>query len=226
MAISRAKPVASDKQNLPQGILLPVNTIDRMKLLLSPSQSVAKIGLLPTSAPISKTPSSLLTSIYNEIEHPRDQIAFALACHCFGAIATSSAATPLKPGTVTTTRKTIEPYRKEHLLADLVSWGFIKAKSKRNPVKLCRSCWKYLPRQRIWKTKDGRRKLTSLKRVDWAWAVMLWAQGGGKVCPTCQIPEGYDDEVTGQFLQREGVGLGTHRMVVQSYEQEGGDDEC
>lgn len=192
-----------------------------MNLLLSPDQAVAELGLLPSSALVSTITASLQASIYNELDHPRDQIAFALTCKCFGAVATSPAANPLLPGTITATRKTIEPYRKEHLLADLVSWGFIKLMPKRNRnLKLCRSCWKYLPRQRIWRTKDGRRKLNSLKRVDWAWAVMMWAQGGGKVCPTCQIPEGYDDEVEGRFLQREGVGLGTHKMVVQSYEKE------
>lgn len=63
--------------------------------------------------------------------------------------------------------------------------------------------------------------------MDWAWAVMVWAKGGGRVCPPCQIPVGYDDEVKGQFLQREGAGLGTRSLVVQTYdgEQGSGDEE-
>lgn len=46
---------------------------------------------------------------------------------------------------------------------------------------------------------------------------MRW-ENEGKVCPTCQIPEGYDDAVKGQFLQRLGEGLVRHAMVVQTYE--------
>lgn len=121
----------------------------------------------------------------------------------------------IKPGTIHHYRRGggIQRYGKEHLLADLRNWGFIPKQ-----LKLCRSCWKFLPRYRIWKTKEGR-ELKTLKHVDWMWAVMRWAKEG-KVCPTCQIPEAYDDSVQGQFLQRWGEGLVRHAMVVQTYKEE------
>jgi hypothetical protein len=213
--------VSLTNAGIPQRLILPVNVRDRMQLLLFPSKPLREIGLLSlSSSAVGKVSANLLTTIYNTLQHPRDQIAFALTCHGFATIATSSYARPLQAGISTTHRNTIVSYTKEHLVADLVTWAFITPKSKHAPLKLCRSCWKYLPRNRIWRTRDSRRELRSLKRVDWAWAVMLWAKGGGKICPTCQIPVGYDDEVKGQFLQRAGVGLGTHKMVVQTYEEE------
>lgn len=58
-------------------------------------------------------------------------------------------------------------------------------------LQLCHFCWKFLPRQRIWKDRQGR-EISSLRKVDWNWAVKDWIQGG-KICPTCQIPENYND---------------------------------
>lgn len=113
---------------------------------------------------------------------------------------------------------TVQRYGKEQLAGDLRRWGFIPKQ-----LKLCRSCWSFLPRRRIWKTREGR-ELKALKHVDWSWAVMRWTNGG-KICPTCQIPAGYDDSVKGQFLQRWGEGLVSHALAVQTYEVHEENDE-
>lgn len=150
--------------------------------------------------------------------HPRDQIAFTITCRRFAAAARSEHAAAIKPGTIQLLRRRgssttviTQQYGQEHLLGDLRGWGFIP-----KHLKLCRSCWRFLPRRRIWVTREGR-PLKTLRHVDWTWAVMRWANEG-KVCPTCQIPEGYDDSVKGQFLQRVGEGLVRHALVVQTYE--------
>lgn len=163
---------------------------------------------------ITSLPLKPLALIHGALAHPRDQVAFAITCRRFAGAARSKHATLLKPGTILRRNRNstyTQQYGQEHLLGDLRSWGFIP-----KHLKLCRSCWRFLPRRRIWLTREGR-PLKTLRHVDWTWAVMRWANEG-KVCPTCQIPEGYDDSVKGQFLQRVGEGLVRHAMVVQTYE--------
>jgi hypothetical protein len=232
--MSNASPATSTPElDLPQRLIVPVSINDRLKLqqaLLSP---LAPNCVVSATSPLSKLPAPTLIKVYNHLLHPRDQIAFSLTSHALAAIATCDIALPLQPGTIfistlRTPRPTRVPYRKHYLLADLVSWSFIipsptqtsSLRKRRAPVhhqpaaepqpkrqqqlKLCRSCWKYLPKQRIWRIRDDKKQLRELKRVDWAWAVMLWAKGGGKVCPTCQVPEGYRDGEEGECELMEG----------------------
>jgi hypothetical protein len=157
-------------------------------------------------------PPEILDKIYSVIPHPQAQIAFSLCCRTFASVAASSF-TPLKDGK-TILRSGVHAYDKEHLLADLLRWNFIHPKLD---LRLCTSCWKYLPRNRVWYTREGSR-LTTLKRVDWSFAIMQWMNDSKcKTCPTCQIPEGYDDEVKGRFLQDWDSGFAQGTLRVQEY---------
>lgn len=208
------------KNRLPNRLILPAKVGHGLECSLERTNRHFQNSVATSKSPVTTLSASILVRIYNTLSHPRDQIAFALTCASFAATANDHSATDIKPGNVLTpqrgtTTTSTHPYRKEDLLADLCRWGFIRP-TKRGGLKLCRSCWTYLPRQRLWQTREGR-PLKSLKRVDWAWAVMLWANGGGKVCPTCQIPEGYDDAAEGMFLQKEGNGRVGLKLVVQTY---------
>jgi hypothetical protein len=121
----------------------------------------------------------------------------------------------LKPGIIRTrdrfrVRGPPRHYGKENLLLDLRRWNFIPKE-----LSLCKSCWRYLPRNRIWTTRSGL-PLKALKRVDWSWMVMLWQQGG-KYCPTCQLPEEFDEGVTssGTFVQNWSEGMVAKVVVAQ-----------
>ncbi len=49
---------------------------------------------------------------------------------------------------------------------------------------------------------------------------MLWMHGKGRgmTCPTCQIPDGYDDDKDGRFLQAWDSGFAGGVLRVQKYE--------
>jgi len=154
-----------------------------------------------STAPILKLSSETLTRIYESVGHPRSQIALALSCKTFAGIARG---TNLRPGLVKSFL-TYRQYVRRDMLRDLRRWQWIPSS-----LQLCRMCWKYLPRQRVWKDKRGR-KISSLKKVDWVWAVKDWLDGG-HICPSCRIPEGYDDS-TG-WLQCCLDGFGQVMMVA------------
>jgi hypothetical protein len=116
-------------------------------------------------------------------------------------------------------------YNRDLLFQDLLRWNFIAAipfaGGKAQPkLQLCTSCHEYLPTtNRIWYTRDGRR-LASLKKVDWNFAIMSWTHGNGRkglVCPTCQVLDGYDDAVPGMFLQAWDSGFAGGVLRVQEY---------
>jgi hypothetical protein len=152
-----------------------------------------------------------LIAIFNYLNHPREQIAFALSCRKIAA-AVGQREPMLKPGIVRVHRYP-RHYGKESLLSDLRKWNLIPKE-----LALCKACWRYLPHNRIWTTRSGV-ALKNLKRVDWSWAVMLWRQGG-KFCPTCQIPKNSEagKRSNGTFVQNWAEGMAAKVMVVQVYD--------
>lgn len=70
-------------------------------------------------------------------------------------------------------------------MMDLKKWGWIP-----NGLKLCKTCLKYLPKQRSWTLRDAT-ELRKLKNVDLLWAVNQW-MNSGRICPTCQIETAHD----------------------------------
>ncbi|KPI45818.1 uncharacterized protein AB675_424 [Cyphellophora attinorum] len=169
--------------------------------------------------------------IYNSIAHPRDQIALTLTCRAIArAIATDKSLT-LASGTTHVHNNTRQyVYGKEHLLYDLKKWHLIPG-----GLQLCSACWKYLPRDRIWKTKDGKRQLRELRMVDWTWAIMMWKEevrhvkNWTRTCPTCAIPDEWwasdngedhgEDDGEARFCQAWGEGVAERVMVVQKYKK-------
>ena len=97
------------------------------------------------------------------------------------------------------------PYAHLDLLVALRKWRFI------NPnLQLCRSCTKYLPFNRLWKTVDGR-AIRNLPYVDWMWAISQW-QRGVAPCPTCQIDKGPAED---EWLQAQPEGFARGALVRQ-----------
>jgi len=131
-------------------------------------------------ARIFKLPNELLLKIYNDIPHPAGQVAFSLSCKFLFKIAATSRL-PIRSFQIPIFDHTM-PYVHRHLMLDMQRWAWVPT-----DLRLCRYCWKFLPKQRTWKTADGI-VISKLKMVDWVWAVKEWVQGG-KVCPTCQIPD-------------------------------------
>lgn len=165
----------------------------------------------PLRLRLTSLPSRVLDKIYASLPHPRTQIAFALTCRTLASVVARSPTT-LKQGLIRR-RGGLTSYDKEHLLKDLVRWGFIDSfpdnvnsngkssdasvpgqseadsnststlKLSSNPIhtsdkatlQLCTTCWTYLPLHRIWRLPSGQ-PISTLKRVDWIHAVMLWTQ--------------------------------------------------
>jgi hypothetical protein len=168
-------------------------------------------------------------TIYNSLTHPRDQIALTLTCRTIARSVTGDKSLTLASGTTHVHHNTkTYVYGKEHLLYDLKKWGLIPG-----GLQLCSTCWRYLPRDRIWKTRDGKRELRQLQMVDWTWAIMMWKEevkhvkDWTRTCPTCAIPDEWwdaDEADSGgvggaRFCQAWGEGVAERVMVVQRYKK-------
>ena len=131
-------------------------------------------------ASILRLPTNILLLIYTKIRSPATQIFFALSCRALARIAKLA---DLNRDNVRGFNK-YRPYGLLDFMRALHVWV--------DPsLQLCHSCLKYLPVQRKWKDRQGR-DITTLRRVDWLWAVKCWISGG-RNCPTCQIPQDYDE---------------------------------
>jgi len=156
-----------------------------------------------TNPPIFKLSSEVLTYLYERLHRPADLVKFALSCKQFTSIAKNA---KLKQTIIISPTKIprVRWYSSKDLLQDLKGWA---------PRKHCRTCQKGLPRQRIWRMKDGT-EITKLKRVDWLWAVKDWL-GEGRMCPPCRISEHY--EGLGGWLQSRAEGFALTTMFHNVY---------
>lgn len=139
-------------------------------------------------------PSDILLAIYKVINHPRDQIAFALSSKKLAAISVHTNFNTRR--SKSWDRKHL--YMRKDLMLDLRRWNWIPPH-----LKLCKSCLKYLPTRRIWRDREGQ-ELCSLKLVDWPWMIHDWMRDGKK-CPTCQMPDDFDEDK--QYVQCEPRGF-------------------
>jgi len=139
-----------------------------------------------SSSSILRLPISVLRSIYAEVVHPRSQIFLALSCKTFASVAVLDGLHE-PPSRTYLSKYGVVVSRRYDYSALIRKLRVIMP----DHLHLCHSCWKYLPKQRVWKDSEGR-NITTLKKVDWLWAVKEWIRGG-KICPSCQIPEDWED---------------------------------
>ncbi|KAK5312669.1 hypothetical protein LTR70_008039 [Exophiala xenobiotica] len=125
-------------------------------------------------------PPKIVKQIFKKIRHPRDQVAFMLTCKKAAKLTANIRLTTVTTIVTYGTYHERRPYTHLHLLGALRKWSYIP-----NHLQLCRSCEKYLPRDRVWIARNGK-TIKELEHVDWLWTIGRWTRGG-KTCPTCEI---------------------------------------
>lgn len=147
------------------------------------------------SAHLLQLPDELVVNVFRRIQHPHDQVALMLSCKHLANVASN---VELNTMIVQGVNYMKLRFDHRHLLKALKRWNWIP-----DNLLLCRECEMYLPRERIWKDRQGK-EISRLMLVDWMGAFAFWKKGGG-ICPPCQIP---DDFVEGEeWLQAWPEGL-------------------
>lgn len=155
-------------------------------------------------------PDEALIIIFESVKRPLDQIAFLLTCKKTASLFSNVPLNRISKAVRRWRGRVLVDYQHRHLVADMARWRGTFISSN---LKLCHSCWRWLPENRVWKDPKTNRDITTLKHVDWLWMIARWKSAGGKICPSCQIPQKF---VEGEeFLQPWPEGFGRRSIIRQ-----------